>query len=249
MRPNSCRCMRCGGNYDEIHYCKAFSRKCYRCRKYGHYANLCSNSNISKCFGSKIPSGLKTLEEDVLEESSYLCGLMPFASVADKDLNFIYFNSNTRIISEKNHSRRKLVKPKKIVSVRKDEKKPIGKESDHYQSKIQELVNSLSELKQRYDQEQTQHEQIEENSFLMCLSDIENLSTFISDLFLMINPKKLSWQRLSLYEDQKFTCDKCGSKKFHFDEHCAAIKVDNPCKFCNEKGHLTVFCPNTNQLA
>jgi len=35
------RCEKCGTSHGEVYECPALNRKCYICRRYGHYANLC----------------------------------------------------------------------------------------------------------------------------------------------------------------------------------------------------------------
>lgn len=253
-------CMRCGDTYSVKHFCKALSRKCYKCQKYGHYANLCkseacsskvsSETEILNYSGStrssRIPSSKKS---DSYDEKSYLCSLMPFSNIDNCDLKCVQFNSNSRVISRDNLFK-KCASNKTLCGSSSDKSRKnvlsVTYSSD-YETRIKELEASLSELQQQLELEESEHQEIERQNYLMCVEDIENLSTFVSSLYLMINPRNLHWQQLDDYENRKFYCEMCGSRKFHFAEQCAALRIDKPCKICNENGHLTVFCPNTNQ--
>lgn len=248
---------RCGVRYVYKHFCKAMNRRCYKCRCYNHLAEFCRTDLSRNRMASSCTMPCKEVQEPSNQEENiekdYICSIMPFSCVDSLELRkMCKISSNlqtlkTEILQKENHEMKRTIMElqrmiKKYENVH--EEPIITRNFDH--EEIEKLQKRIEDINLQLQEEKEDNELIISNSeelYRKSLDDITSLSSYISELFLYINPSGRSWQEQNYYQNLKFNCDKCGSKKYHHELHCAALKVEKPCGYCNQKSdHLTVFC-------
>ena len=140
------QCLRCNERYGQLHLCKALCRKCYLCRQYGHIASstLCPNFQkltLSQIDKDPLPVGTPKTTRGTCQrmnsDCAYICTLMPFADLPDKELmdsvpRSPLTSQNLNVLQQKIHEA-----TNKIVSLEND---------------IKLFVNLIGQLDDFYDQ-------------------------------------------------------------------------------------------------